>query len=566
MAIFWYIIIMIIKKEKIPLFLLIIIILAVLLRFSFLHLPDVIHDESINSFRSLNYLDWLANPAQLTPYDWFQEIPWWVKLSFHDHPPLTFILNWLSFKLFGPTPFAVRFFSALSGVLSVFLIYLIGKVNFNKKVGLIAAFLLAINNFFVWLGKIGLQESILITFILASFYYFSLGLEKKKHLYLSALFLGLGFLAKYTTIFLVPVYFFIILLKNKTFLKNKNFILSIFIVLILISPVIIYNLNLYQARGHFDLQLSYILGQKVTDWGDLAGKPQNPITQRFINIIPALFQFLSPIFLLTLLISIIFLIYKSFQKKQIKYWQIFLPIVFITFQIGFTGPQERFLTLYLPFFVLALAIFWYLLISQDKFKKIFLLLFIIFLSYETFYSINQQLLNPLGKKIICYSDYLNRNRDSWGFNQLDQYLNKELNNKKAALRFSYDNPSLEKIAESNASRYQGEERPILLIYDFNIEQGPATWYLRRREFYQGFPLMTVDFFLKTLKENNPNYYLNLGFNKFYFIQATENTILIKKQNRSDKAEILAQSLLRQGIRPIIIYNLHNQPAFNVFVF
>lgn len=553
-------------KKKTYLILLLIIIVAIALRFSFLHTPDVIHDESINGFRSLNYVDWLANPGQLTPYDWFEEIPWWVKLSFHDHPPLTFIINWFSFKLFGPTPFAIRFFSALAGVISVFLIYLIGKINFGKRVGLIAAFILAINNFFVWLGRIGLQESILIAFILASFYYFSLGVEKRKYLYLSALFFGLGFLAKYTIIFLVPVYFFIILFKNKKIFAGKNFILSLLLILILISPVIIYNLKLYQTRGHFDLQLSYLLGQKVDDWSDLPGKSKESIPQRFAQIIPSFYKFLSPLFLLVLLFSIAYLAYKILKDRQKNYWLILLPIIFITILLGFTGPQERFLTLYLPFFALALAIFWRDILLWKKLKIVTLILFILFIGYETFYSINHLRLRPFCQEVLCYSNYLYRNRGSWGFNQLEQYLEQELTEKKAALRFQYSSPPIEKIALNNHSLYYGEEVPILLIYDFNIKPGPVTWYLRRREFYQGFPVQTVDFFLKELKEKGSNYYLDLGFNKFYFIQATKNTLLIKPEDRSEKADILAQSLLNQGIEPEIIYNLYNEPVFKVFAF
>jgi len=48
--------------------------------------------------------------------------------------------------IFGLSEFKLRLFSVLFGVVSIYLIFLIGKFLFNSKIGLIAAFILAINH------------------------------------------------------------------------------------------------------------------------------------------------------------------------------------------------------------------------------------------------------------------------------------------------------------------------------------------------------------------------------------------------------------------------------------
>src|SRR3989338_1793243 len=275
-----------------------ILVLAAIFRFFSLGQADVIGDESTYSFRALGYLDYFAE-TQSTPISWFVSPPWWTKFSFHDHPPLNFLLNFFALSLFGPAAWATRIVSAISGLISVGLIYLIGKKIFNERVGFIASLFLAVNVFMVWVSRIGLQESLLISLILASFYFFILALEKQNYLTLAFGFLALSFLTKYTAIFILPVYLLILFWQKRGWLKSRQLYLSVLLFLIIISPVIFYNLFLFQSRGHFDLQLSYIFGltDKVTGWQELPGKSDLSIWQRFINLPQALTLYLSPLFL-----------------------------------------------------------------------------------------------------------------------------------------------------------------------------------------------------------------------------------------------------------------------------
>ncbi len=59
--------------------------------------------------------------------------------------PLDYIIVHYWTNLFGTSEFAVRFLSLIFGVLTIPMIYLLGRRVFNEEVGLISAFVLAIS-------------------------------------------------------------------------------------------------------------------------------------------------------------------------------------------------------------------------------------------------------------------------------------------------------------------------------------------------------------------------------------------------------------------------------------
>lgn len=60
------------------------------------------------------------------------------------HPPGYYLLLHFWLTLFGDSDFALRLLSAIAGILSIFVIYLLGKTLFNRKTGLWAATITAI--------------------------------------------------------------------------------------------------------------------------------------------------------------------------------------------------------------------------------------------------------------------------------------------------------------------------------------------------------------------------------------------------------------------------------------
>ena len=147
---------------------------ASFLRLVFISRGDTINDEVLYAFRAIDMLDFDEAAEQTTPLEWFDplktggtsDIPWWTALSFHDHPPLVFLIQHFFMRIFGESRLGFRLPSALFGIASVWLLYLIGKELYSKDAGLIAAGLLAITVNHVYISRIGLQESYVIFFIL----------------------------------------------------------------------------------------------------------------------------------------------------------------------------------------------------------------------------------------------------------------------------------------------------------------------------------------------------------------------------------------------------------------
>ncbi len=69
------------------------------------------------------------------------------------HPPGWFAVLWVFGKVFGYSEIALRMPSVLFGVITIYLVYLIGKRLVSKKVGLLAALLLSINPLHIYYSQ-----------------------------------------------------------------------------------------------------------------------------------------------------------------------------------------------------------------------------------------------------------------------------------------------------------------------------------------------------------------------------------------------------------------------------
>jgi uncharacterized membrane protein len=98
-------------------------------------------------------------------------------------PPLYIIPSHFWIKLFGTEEFATRSLSAILGVASIPLIYLLGKELFDRKVGLIAAFLMAISQFQIYYSQDFRYYSVFVLMTLFSFLFFILALRVRSVTY-----------------------------------------------------------------------------------------------------------------------------------------------------------------------------------------------------------------------------------------------------------------------------------------------------------------------------------------------------------------------------------------------
>ncbi|MFA6381647.1 MAG: glycosyltransferase family 39 protein [Candidatus Buchananbacteria bacterium] len=536
--------------------------LASFFRFYNLTRADVINDEVIIAFRSIGYIDFFSSPYQTTPWEWFSSVPAWARLSFHDHPPLVFLIQHWFFEIFGQSIFVLRLPFVLVGIISVFLVYLIGKKLFNEKTGLIASMLLAVLNYHVWISRTGLQESIVILLSLLTFYLFLRAQDSGRH-WQWGITLGLAMITKYTSFVLAPIIVIYLLFFNRSIFKTKKIWLAFALAALIFSPVIIYNLKLYQATGHFDLQFFYLFGQKVPEWEYLPGKIQaGNFTDRIFGLIPSLFQgLLWPMFVLFILS--LFSAGRKLLKNKVRFFsepQIILLILAIFCHLALyllIGPSKRFVVTVTPFIIILVA--WFI----SRWPKIIKCILIpAIVALEIFFTVNTLFTYyPVGQAGLTYS-YLNVESYNWGYNQLDDYLSKLLAGKKPAKTFQARYQFLEDIKnQAMAIAAKENKSPVawLLIYDSDMYDLATFWLFHRRLVYNGWPIVTADDYLAKGKEFWPEQ----GLKDFYFIKIIDGAILLRPViEQTAKADELQNQL--KDLKPEIIKRPDGRPVFAIY--
>ncbi len=94
----------------------------------------------------------------------------WANKPYFDHPSFGFWMNALSFKIFGVSEFSARLMSAIFGLSSVLIIYLLGKELFNRTVGLLSALALPSATWFLYRSRTGNLDVYLETLFLLTLF------------------------------------------------------------------------------------------------------------------------------------------------------------------------------------------------------------------------------------------------------------------------------------------------------------------------------------------------------------------------------------------------------------
>lgn len=514
-----------------------ILIAAAIFRIYGLSRGDTVSDEVFMAFRGLGMIDFDVAAEQSTPWQWWDPatgegrpsaLPWWTKLSMHDHPwgvPLT---QNLSMSIFGESNFGFRLPSALLGIASVYVLYLIGTLLYAEEVGLIAAAILAVTVNSIYISRLGLQESYVIFAILLAVYYFLRSLRDPKYLLWVGIIMGIGAEMKYTTLILAPMLVTYLILFRREYLRSRYFWQGIAACLLIFSPTIIYNIGLYRAVGHLDFQFSHILGQYPPEWKVAPGKEIGTLGHRIAEFVPSLIRSNSWLFLsayaMTLLAFGISLIRRTKETLE-RHKLIILSSIFIIILLLLIGPSYRFLTLLAPFMALGIAAFFgqvrYPVILQKN--NLPVILAAAFLIFEIFYSINNQIMyypvgpSPWISSKIRYENY------NWGYNELDDYLNRELKGKMPAITFDVKYQFLERLREEaiSAGKKAGLDLyPALIVYAGNFDGGVKLWTLNRFNVYRAWPVIDLQTYFDYLNDQGFDYVERSGFKVVYFIQST----------------------------------------------
>lgn len=534
---------------------------------------DVITDESSYMVRGIHMLDFDFGIEQQTPIQWVNTVPWWMHLSFHDHPPLVFLAEYVAFKIFGENLVAGRIPSAFAGVLSVFLLFLIGKKLFSEKTGLLAAALFAVTTSHVWISRIALQESTEIALMLAAFYTLLRARHGVRWLYTMAVLTGFAFFSKYTAFILVPVLLTGIFIFWKDFqrFRKTHFLFSIFCFLIVISPVAIYNIGLYSQFGHFDFQFSYLFGQYVPAWQSMPGKESvGSLADRVQNFFPALLKENSPLFLVLAAAGLLgaFLRMRKRTPDTAPLRILLGTLAWFLLLVLAVGPTYRFLTLLAPWLALggALAILWLLPYMKPYVPVGFIALV---LGAETLYAYNSVIaISPVGTPPWTYAA-VRSEADNWGFNQLESFIASELEGKMPTLAISFEYPAIKKILEDATIRdlKAGKiETPLMIVYDGNMAMSPQLWTFLRRVVYHGWPIADAETYRRILRNAGDDHFKKLGIQKVYFIAKTSivpNREVISRPLTNDM-DILEREATAKGASMQEIKNVKRETAFRVY--
>src|SRR3989344_427649 len=160
-----------------------------------------------------------------------------------DHPPSGFILMSISFLIFGVNEFAARFPSALFGLGSIILVYLLGTKLFNRTIGFGATLMMASSVWFVLRARSADLDTIFLFFFLLTFY--CTALIKTNKLWVFAFSTAFSFTLLTKTLvgvsILIPCLLYIII--NRVKIPISLIIKAIILFFLLIAPWFIVNMS-----------------------------------------------------------------------------------------------------------------------------------------------------------------------------------------------------------------------------------------------------------------------------------------------------------------------------------
>jgi 4-amino-4-deoxy-L-arabinose transferase-like glycosyltransferase len=331
-----------------------------------------------------------------------------LDLSYFDHPPLVGWIQYFFTSLFGINEFGARVGAIIIGFfVSVFIYKLIYDINKSAKEAFIAVLALHASFLFNALFIMLMPDTLLFLLILPIIFTV-IKLEKTDSLsmwILLGLLLGLAGLSKYTAaLFVVPIILYFILKKRYELFFTSKIIISIAIALLIISPVIIWNIQ--NEWISFTYQSTHVIGAKHINWSGFFSSIGAQIGAYNPFLFPIAFYGLfkatksenDTLFLSSLFgwVLIIFFTYASLYKTALPHWSALFYMLFIP--IG---------TFYL--------------LNFKKYLK-FAIGFGLFLSFISY--------AELGFKFIPLPDYQSLHRDIHGWDKIIKKANEEIKNPK----------------------------------------------------------------------------------------------------------------------------------------
>ena len=146
------------------------------------------------------------------------------------------------YKIFGVSLWAVRLFSVIPGLLSIYITYITGKEIYNKHTGLVAGFIHACFPIIYYFESELLLDSFFTLLFQIAIYFFIKWWKNDvtKFIFFSGLFFGLASITRPTALAIALFIFIIIILIKKTNIQPAIFF--IFGLILCIAPVFVRNI------------------------------------------------------------------------------------------------------------------------------------------------------------------------------------------------------------------------------------------------------------------------------------------------------------------------------------
>lgn len=304
----------------------------------------------------------------------------------------------------GNNEFTLRLLSAIFGIFTIYLIYLIAKDLFNKKIGILSAFIVAISPFHVYFAQ-ELRMYTLVTFlVLLSAYFFIKALKDNKPLYW-VWYVIITILAIYTHFYVIyfvvvtNLFFFLSIKRYRKIVKKWTLIQVILLISYIPVIILLFKTMFHYGTKETGIFNSLILTETYFDFGKMIYTfiriPSIFRSFAFGVNTPYFFNFRILTYTAMIIIALIFLKQFTSKKSFLKNFKaklkderiaflliiLFFPIlitVFLTSILKVPFNDKYFLMFSFPYYILiANGIFTF----RNHKLKLLLLSFIVLSSF-----------------------------------------------------------------------------------------------------------------------------------------------------------------------------------------
>lgn len=285
----------------------------------------------ITSLNQSFWLDEAINVLAAKNYSFLGMITEYARADFH--PPGWFMLLWFWTKFFGYSEIAVRIPSIIFGLLTIYIVYLIGQKLHSKNLGLFSALILAINPLHIYYSQEARMYAMATLAVSINIFLFIKLLKGDKVNYFSLILINfLILMSDYVAYFIFPAQFIFLL-----FFKRREILKRWLLALVSAAALSIWWIPIFLSQ----LDIGSIASAKLPAWKLIVGGfDYKTVPLTFIKFIIGRISYSDKLIYAVVLLPIsalfLFLLWrgikfiKGFGRSLILCW-IFIPVLLATF-------------------------------------------------------------------------------------------------------------------------------------------------------------------------------------------------------------------------------------------